>query len=264
MILIKKLIADVLMSVGFSIRDTRSLLDTEALSRSAVLLELLAASNRTKDLGVREALALVRKSKSQMGQDVLALSMLGLDYRGYFVEFGATNGVELSNTFLLEKEFGWSGILCEPARNWHSELKLNRSCAIDTRCVFSTSGQNIEFSETTDGTLSTISTFYGADANRLRRKTSELYQVETVTLADLLASHQAPTQIDFLSIDTEGSEFEILRNFDFSKYKFGIICVEHNFTENQKRIQELLTRNGYVQVFPEFSRYDDWYVRNNS
>jgi hypothetical protein len=101
-----------------------------------------------------------------------------------------------------------------------------------------------------------------SDANRLIRKKSASYEVETVTLGDLLLSHNAPKYIDFLSIDTEGSEFEILKTFDFSEYSFGLICVEHNFTKNRERISDLLTSNGYLQVLVEFSAFDDWYVQS--
>jgi hypothetical protein len=100
-----------------------------------------------------------------------------------------------------------------------------------------------------------------SDANRDIRKKANVYDVETVTLMDLLSDHQAPRFIDFLSIDTEGSEYEILKEFDFSKYSFGVICVEHNFTENRERISNLLTRNGYSQVFGEYSEWDDWYFK---
>jgi len=81
-----------------------------------------------------------------------------------------------------------------------------------------------------------------------------------VTLADLLLTHGAPSHIDFLSIDTEGSEHDILKAFDFSRYSFGLICVEHNFTENRDKISSLLVENGYSQVFRELSAWDDWYV----
>jgi FkbM family methyltransferase len=202
----------------------------------------------------------VTKAKSQLGQDVLALAQLGIKKPGFFVEFGATNGLDLSNTYLLEKNFGWKGILCEPAKEWHEELRLNRSCAIDTRCVYSSTGQKIQFSETSIGELSTISSYMNSDANRLIRKKAAAYEVETVTLGDLLSSHNAPSYIDFLSIDTEGSEYEILSAFDFSRHSFGLICVEHNFTNNREKIRELLTANSYSQVLHEYSAFDDWYV----
>jgi hypothetical protein len=167
-----------------------------------MLIELLSSSPSTQDLPLATSLGIVAKSKSQLGQDVLALAQLGVKQSGYFVEFGATNGVDLSNTFLLEKDFGWKGILCEPAKEWHHDLILNRTCAIDTRCVYSTSGEKISFSEASIGELSTISSFMKADGNRLIRKKAASYQVETVTLEELLDTHRAPSYIDFLSIDT--------------------------------------------------------------
>src|ERR1017187_1984592 len=59
----------------------------------------------------RQLLKALRISKSQLRQDLMVLSELDFKRGGYFVEFGATNGVTLSNTYLLEKEYGWTGIL---------------------------------------------------------------------------------------------------------------------------------------------------------
>ena len=120
---IKKLIADWLLALGYSVRTTQSLNQNEKLARTGALLELLASSPITTDLTLGESLEIVRNSKSQLGQDVLALSLTGTKQMGYFVEFGATNGLDLSNTYMLEKNYGWTGILCEPAKEWHQELK---------------------------------------------------------------------------------------------------------------------------------------------
>jgi len=261
---LKKLIADLLLSFGYSIRSSALLNRTESLAKSGALLEILASSSMNKELTLQKAVDVVNKSKSQLGQDVLALSRVGLQQAGFFVEFGATNGIDLSNTYLLEKEFGWKGILCEPAKEWHEALMRNRACAIDTRCVYSSTGDKIEFSETSIGELSTISSFLDSDANRLIRKKTRAYDVETVSLEDLLSVHNAPEYVDLLSIDTEGSEFEILSTFNFSKYSFGLICVEHNFTKNRSRMRELLTGHGYKQVFSELSAFDDWYILDKS
>ena len=73
----------------------------------------------------------VMESQAQLWQDLFVLHELDLKRDGYFVEFGATNGVSLSNTHLLEKRFGWKGILAEPARCWHAALEKNRSAAIE-------------------------------------------------------------------------------------------------------------------------------------
>jgi hypothetical protein len=86
-----------------------------------------------------------------------------------------------------------------------------------------------------------------------------MYEVETITLGDLLETHAAPRIIDYLSIDTEGSEFEILSNFDFEKRLIRCITCEHNFTANRDKIFKLLSSKGYKRKFVEFSDCDDWY-----
>jgi hypothetical protein len=78
----------------------------------------------------------------------------------------------------------------------------------------------------------------------------------------LLIEHNAPKFVDLLSIDTEGSEFEILKNFDFQSYRFGAICVEHNFADTREKINELLLAKGYIQAHAELSDFDDWYVQD--
>ena len=89
------------------------------------------------------------------------------------------------------------------------------------------------------------------------------YGVPTISLGDLLAEHNAPDQIDYLSVDTEGSEFYILSALDFSKYQFKVITVEHNYTDTREKVYELLTKNGYIRILEGFSQWDDWYVAKN-
>ena len=200
-------------------------------------------------------------SKAQIFQDLFVLFMTNEKKGGYFVEVGATNGVTLSNTYCLEKSFGWDGILAEPARCWHAELSANRKCSIETNCVWEKSGEQLNFNEVSPGELSTINAYSGSDGHSLARETGEVYLVETISLNRLLEKHGAPRNIDYLSVDTEGSELTILNSFDFSKYNIRIITVEHNFTDNRDKIHDLLSRNGYERVFEKFSQWDDWYVK---
>ncbi len=190
------------------------------------------------------------------------LFQTGEKRNGYFVEFGATNGVKLNNTYLLEKAFGWKGILAEPGRVWHDDLHNNRLCVIETRCVWSKSGEQLEFNEVAAGELSTIVEFTDSDRHSAARKFGKKYIVETISLNDLLKSNGAPNCIDYLSVDTEGSEFTILANFDFSKYDVRIITVEHNFTVMREKIHTLLKSKGYVRIFESFSQWDDWYIKS--
>ena len=63
------------------------------------------------------------------------LSMLDFKKKGYFVEFGAQNGIDHSNSYLLEKKFGWKGILAEPSKGSQKKLIENRDSHIDFDCV---------------------------------------------------------------------------------------------------------------------------------
>ena len=206
-------------------------------------------------------LGLCAKTDSQLRQDLFVLSETGFKRRGYFVEFGATNGVDLSNTLLLEREFNWTGILSEPARVWHEELAKNRTCYINHNCIYKESGREMVFAEAREAELSTMESFMASDNHHLRRNDSIKYGVNSLTLVDLLKKYDAPQSIDYLSIDTEGSEYEILAAFDYDLYDIKIITCEHNYTPNRKLIFELLTSKGYVRKFEEVSQWDDWYVR---
>ena len=247
---LKNLVSRMLLAFGYSINS----------KSKKKLLSDLVLSPQGQDLSIAKTRATYRNSRSQLGQDFLALLSGGVSKPGFFVEFGAADGVSLSNSYLLEKEFGWKGILCEPSRSWHEELKKNRSCAVDTRCVYSRTGEKISFSENYIGELSGITEFTGDDHRGLIDRTTSSYQVETISLIDLLKHYNAPQHIDFMSVDTEGSEFEILNAFDFSQYSIGAIAVEHNYTPTREKVKELLLSKGYRQVYPELSDFDDWFV----
>jgi len=207
--------------------------------------------------------SLLRKSQSQLRQDLFALSVLDFKRHGFFVEFGAADGLGLSNTWLLEKHFGWSGILSEPARSYAKKLRSNRSCAIDHRCVWKRTGEMLEFREASNRVLSTIAAYSDGDMHSEARKEGVTYLVPTVSLSDMLVMHGAPSDPDFLSIDTEGSELEILSAHDFSGWSFKVICCEHAYTQNREAIFELLSGKGYARVYQDISQFDDWYVRRD-
>jgi FkbM family methyltransferase len=205
---------------------------------------------------------LLAKSKAQLRQDLFVLSETNFLRGGYFVEFGATNGIDLSNTYLLEKEYRWSGILAEPATVWKRQLNENRpNSFIENRCVWSASNCILTFNETNMPELSTIDSYSLNDRHGGTRLTGHKYDVMTISLNDLLKKYKAPKYIDYLSIDTEGTEFEILNAFDFNEWTFGIITIEHNYTPSREMIFSLLSLNGYERKHQGLSRFDDWYVK---
>jgi FkbM family methyltransferase len=200
---------------------------------------------------------------SQLQQDLVALYVQTLHSNspGFFIEFGASDGVTYSNSYLLETEFGWKGVLAEPARGWHEDLSRNRNCIVETECVWKSSGDRIEFNEVKEGEYSTIDIFSNSDNHAGERRNGSKYLVETISLVDLLDKNNAPREISFLSIDTEGSEFEILSSFDFEKYKFNFVAVEHNFSNSRDQIKSLLQNKGYQRILHDKSEWDDWYIR---
>lgn len=200
-------------------------------------------------------------SSAQLLQDLFVLEQLHFKKNGYFIEFGAADGIRHSNTYLLEKEFDWKGILAEPASIWHKSLHANRSAIVDTRCVWDESGKTLEFLEDASAELSSPTEYRNQGIHKDRRIDAQKYKVSTVSLLEMLQEYDAPREIDYLSIDTEGSEFRILNAFDWDSYKFNVITVEHNYSKERHSISKLLQLNGYKQIFEELSKFDDWYIR---
>jgi FkbM family methyltransferase len=198
-------------------------------------------------------------SHAQFRQDLWVLHETGHKTSGYFVEFGATDGVSLSNTYLLERDFNWRGILAEPNPIWHLDLRRNRTAHIDPRCVFRTTGGRAKFAATKHAELGTILDFAYGDGHAEARREHEIIEVETVSLNDLLEFHDAPRDIDYISIDTEGSELAILKHFDFSRWDVMLFSVEHNATEQMQELDRLMHQQGYERRYAGYSLIDAWY-----
>ena len=203
--------------------------------------------------------ALKKLSTSQLGQDLWVLEKTNYKENGYFVEFGATDGVLLSNSYLLEKVFNWDGICAEPNPDYFKRLVKNRDCKVSDACISASSGEIVEF---------VLANEYGGIAEMAKKgRHAEkviAYQqegnsvfLETLSLHDFLKAQNAPKVIDYLSIDTEGSEFEILKAFPFHEWEIRLISVEHNFELQREHIFHLLNELGYER---EENQWDDYYV----
>lgn len=187
---------------------------------------------------------------SQIGQDKWVHSILGNKSNGFFIELGACDGLYYSNTLFFERTLGWNGICIEPNDNFINDLRNNRKCIIHNSLVSSKEGVEVDFSQgnTSTGALSSIideyiGPFTDCSNNKIVKKI-------TTTLGNVLDASNAPTIIDYLSLDVEGQEYPILSTFPFDKYKFRCITVEHNEphvgNEQQMLIRQLLQKNGYT------------------
>lgn len=145
-----------------------------------------------------------------------------------------------------------------------SKSKTNRKVVISTDCVWRSSNEKIQFTEVDNSAesaeLSTISDYANCYTHASAHRNSKQYEVNTMSLEDLLDQNNAPPIIDYLSIDTEGTEYDILSNFNFERYKYRVVTCGHNYTPLHQRIESLMERNGYKKVLQEYSQFDDWDV----
>lgn len=194
-------------------------------------------------------------SYSQFGQDLDVIDYLKNKRRGYFVDVGAANPRELSNTYLLEKKYHWKGICIEPQENYYNDLKNNRNCIVDNSLLYSEKGKVFDFSETNNG-LAGITKHID---KHLQAKQSKQIKKTSDTLNNLLIKYNAPKYIDYMSLDTEGSELEILKGIDHNKYKFKIITIEHNHIEPRRSdMRKFLESKGYKHY--KEKDVDDYYI----
>jgi FkbM family methyltransferase len=195
------------------------------------------------------------KTYSQDAQDLKVLLHYKLKKDGYFLEIGASDGIKFSNTYLLEQNYNWNGICVEPIKDDYNKLINNRCCFCCNLAVYSESNKELEFNIYEYNLLSGIDKHINTYSNQ---PIKEKVIVKTITLTDLLDAYSAPYFIEYMSLDTEGSEYEILRVFDFNKYKFGLIHVEHNYEEPKRQlIKDLLLKNGYT--YKGEHKQDDFY-----
>jgi FkbM family methyltransferase len=214
-----------------------------------------------------------KKFLSQIGQDKWVLEKTHFKRGGNFIDIGAADGLYLSNTYVLEKRYGWKGICVEPA-NKIDDLRRNRKCIIEDSCIYSKSGEFVEFQ--IDKEISGIKRYFDGAHERK----GKIIKIKTISSKDLLKKYNVPKVIDYLSIDTEGSEYEILKNFPFKDYEVKLITVEHNAYSGKKedisrrnKIFNLLTKNGFIRESNDaFSKefgvkgtinFEDWYVHKS-
>ena len=158
---------------------------------------------------------------------------------GYFIECGANDGVDQSNTWYYEKILNWSGILIEPLSKQFQELKKNRSKKnkFFNMALCSSESNNTMILEDNDLTSST---------NKQNNKTvkSNIVYVQSTTLTKILDEVSAPNLIDFFSLDVEGFEDQVIKGINFNKYNFKYFLIE---TKNEKVINFLVNKN-YVLI----------------
>ncbi len=201
--------------------------------------------------------------KSQYGQDKFVAQFF-IGKKGFFLDSGAGDGVELSNTYWFEQQ-GWTGICVEPNEAFYKKLLSNRKCHTINACLFNCDGF-VPF--TSGGVLGGIlSTMEQSHIARIvaqeGNKDIKVEEAPCVLISNVLDQFGPVNQvIDYWSLDTEGSELEILKTFPFHNYKLRSISVEHNWNMYKRTaIGNLLYEQGLVHV--GILECDDIYVHKD-
>ena len=152
--------------------------------------------------------------------------------------------------------------MARPARRaqprLHASIRARRKAVLDTRAAYSSGGESVAFVSYEE--LSTLLPFRSGDGHD--REGRPVIQVETATLDGIFAAHGVPGEIDYLSVDTEGSELEVLKWLDLGRYRPLAMTVEHNSVPwRRPEIIERLGRCGYRPVLEDRSGVDAWFVR---
>lgn len=202
--------------------------------------------------------------QGQYLQDKYVYENFFADYRGgTFIDIGAHDGVSLSNTLFFEKEMGWSGLCIEPNPDVFPFLLKNRKMCL--QAALSDKEETVEFTKIKGyaQTLSGITKEYHKEyPDRIKEEmdyfggTKETIEIKTRTLNSILGEYGYET-IDFMSIDTEGSELTILKGLDFNRFKVRVISMENNFESEIHRV--FMKERGYM--FKERIKIDDIYYK---
>ena len=187
--------------------------------------------------------------QSQHGEDRWLDKYFSQKQHGFFVEVGAYDGIVLSNTYHFEKERGWTGVLVEPDVKKAKLCRENRANSRIFECaaVGSNNIKEVSFHQVDGGEV--YSTINLIDSHRQRIEEYGLahheVKVRAMTLDQILTESQA-CRIDFVSIDVEEAELEVLKGFDIKKWKPRIVIVESNSSERKREIRDYFVRNGYA------------------
>ena len=182
-----------------------------------------------------------------------------LNYKdGFFVELGANDGIRQSNTFYFEKNLNWNGILIEPIKSKFIKCKkidlknffiiklvwdlIFKSDKI--KMIYSDLMTTINDNRIINKVDSSKHALKGEQYLQKNEKVKE-FIVETITLNQNFDDVKAPIMMDFLSLDVEGSEIEVLNGIDFVNYNFKYIMVE---SRNDEQLIDYLENKNYYFI----------------
>jgi FkbM family methyltransferase len=219
-------------------------------------MKIITTSNKRR---LKRLINPFRLFKGQKSQDKWVIfSVLPFKRNGFFLDLAASDGITDSNTYTLEKLFGWTGICIEPNPTLFQKLRTTRNCIVDSS-VISDKREKVEF-RIDNGPLGGI--IDDDMDNNYKIRGEQLLNAETITLDalplnELLDRYNAPAIIDYFSLDVEGAEERVIRSIDFEKYQFLCITIERP----TPKVNKILFENEYL--FAKNHRFDSFYIHSS-
>ena len=231
--------------------------DLSALRKgvSGFTSEAVFRANVTRGYG-KGGLVVPGSWRGQYLQDRLVLQLLGCQRGGYYVDLAANDAVDLSNTFVLDHDFGWRGLCIEPNPRYWERLKSLRSCKLvphavadkpgELPFVLPAGGRHFGIDSGAFGGL--VRTGAMAEQDPFVAKVQHhagrtVVNVSVRTLREVLETEGAPTRIDVLSLDVEGAEDLAMSTFPWLRSTVRVLLIERP----SQLLQSTLRRHGYVR-----------------
>jgi len=196
-----------------------------------------------------------RRSYSQKGEDLVIDKILGRRNKGFYIDIGANDPSRFSNTKRFYDK-GWKGINIEPDYDNFSRIKAARERDVNLNIGIANNDGKLEFYRFVPDTLSTFCKEEADEYVEQGYNLVEKIEVSVRKLSDVLKEHCHGREIDFMSIDTEGFDMQVLRSNDWNKFVPKLICIEsvaHTMSgkDNEKddNHEPFLIKLGYKKVY---------------
>lgn len=167
-------------------------------------------------------------SYSQQGEDLAILKYFGRRWGGTYVDIGAFHPVKYSNTLSFHK-MGWTGINVEPNPDNFKLFEQLRSKDINLNVAVGRSNEKLKYYSFNNAAVNTFNVENAKQwAAQPGFKILSEFDVEIVPLSEILKKNLNGRAIDFMSIDVEGMDLEVLKSNDWSLFRPRMILVEDN------------------------------------
>lgn len=201
---------------------------------------------------------------AQLFQDLYVLWKLKNKNKGIFVEVGTAFPTGNNNTWTLESEAQWQGVLIEPNPVFHKSIMAARSMPLETRAIHYQSDSSLVLEIVNDFHASGgLKENYEIKVGQVIENSQEVV-VDTISFTRCLEKYSIPKDFDYLSYDTTGNQADIqnIREIFAHNYFPKIITIGHNYKSHRPALHNMLQSHGYTREFDYLSKWDDWYYHN--